>query len=105
MNKEQTERLVDQTSTFSGREIAKLMIAIQGAAYSVEHGNLTSKMVDEVVLIKVSDHKEKRKMFRGVGQVEPPKIIDTGKYSACLKNKEERHISLIYLILSQLVPQ
>ena len=86
MNKEQTDRLVDQTSTFSGREIAKLMIAIQGAAYAVEHGNLTSKMVDEVVQIKVSDHKEKRKMFRGLGQVEPPKSTDKGKYCACFKN-------------------
>ena len=62
MNSAQVKRIVDVTSTFSGREIAKLMIAIQGAAYASENGVLTSKMVDHTVKMKVSDHKEKLKM-------------------------------------------
>ena len=63
MNKEQINRLVYQTSTFSGREIAKLMIAIQGAAYAAVNGTLTSTLVDNIVMMKVVDHKEKRRII------------------------------------------
>ncbi len=70
MDKEQMERLVNQTSTFSGREIAKLMIALQGAAYAVEGGVLTSKLIDEIVLMKVADHRVKRLMF-GIQEEQP----------------------------------
>jgi ATPase family AAA domain-containing protein 3A/B len=62
LNEEQMKRIVDATETFSGREIAKLMIAVQGATYASEDGTLTPEMVDEIVAVKVSDHKEKRGM-------------------------------------------
>ena len=68
MNNAQVKRLVDATDTFSGREIAKLMIAVQGAAYASENGVLTSKMIDQTVKLKIADHKEKRKMS-GVAEI------------------------------------
>jgi len=66
MNEKQVKRISNITETFSGREIAKLMIAIQGATYASEDCSLTAKMVDEIVKIKVSDHKEKKENMCGM---------------------------------------
>ncbi len=60
MNHRQLNRIAKATETFSGREIAKLMIAVQGAAYGSDKGILSSKMIDDVVKVKVADHKAKR---------------------------------------------
>jgi hypothetical protein len=62
MSTEQIQRVVEFTSSFSGREISKLMIAVQGALIGAEESILTPKMLDDIVLQKVEDHKEKRKM-------------------------------------------
>jgi ATPase family AAA domain-containing protein 3A/B len=62
MNDRQLKRIAVATETFSGREIAKLMIAIQGAAYGSNNGILSSKMIDDIVKVKVADHKAKRKI-------------------------------------------
>lgn len=68
MDERQRKRISDATDRFSGREIAKLIIAIQGAAYASEKGIVTSKMIDDIVKIKVADHKEKREMCGTIPQ-------------------------------------
>jgi ATPase family AAA domain-containing protein 3A/B len=46
---------------FSGREISKVCVALQAAAYGTENAALDSKMVDSVINDKIRDHKEKIK--------------------------------------------
>lgn len=59
MNENQLNSIVSMTAGFSGREIAKLMIGVQGGIYSSENATLTSDIVDTVVTSKVRDHKNK----------------------------------------------
>jgi AAA+ superfamily predicted ATPase len=59
MNENQLNSIVSMTAGFSGREIAKLMIGVQGGIYSSENATLTSDIVDTVVTSKVKDHKNK----------------------------------------------
>ena len=46
---------------FSGREISKLCIAFQAAAYGKANASLDGSTVDEVVANRVQDHNEKKK--------------------------------------------
>lgn len=59
MNENQLNSIVSLTAGFSGREIAKLMIGIQGGIYSSKNATLTSDTVDMIVKSKVKDHKNK----------------------------------------------
>jgi AAA+ superfamily predicted ATPase len=59
MNENQLNSIVSMTAGFSGREIAKLMIGVQGGIYSSENATLTSDIVDTVVTSKVKDHMNK----------------------------------------------
>ena len=62
MNEPQVQSIVKATTGFSGREIAKLMIALQGAIYASSDGVLTSKMIDKIVASKVQEHEVKLEM-------------------------------------------
>ncbi len=62
MGEDQVKRIVKATDGFSGREIAKLMIAFQGAIYASSSGILTSKMIEKIVQTKVEEHKVKLEM-------------------------------------------
>ena len=45
--------------SFSGREISKLAVAWQAAAYGSDDGNLTEEMMDVVVEIAMAQHHQK----------------------------------------------
>lgn len=65
MNEEQINNIVARTTGFSGREIAKLMIAVQGSVFASNDGVLTSAMLEKIVSTKVDDHAMKIKMMNG----------------------------------------
>ena len=62
MDVSQIAEVVQATDDFSGREIAKLIIALQGIIYASSDGVLTRKMVQMIVETKVAEHKDKRQM-------------------------------------------
>jgi hypothetical protein len=63
---EQLEEAADATAGFSGREISKLMVALQSSFYaSNTDGILTQKDAWDVLLTKVQEHKEKKRMISG----------------------------------------
>jgi len=79
MNEEQINTIVARTTGFSGREIAKLMIAVQGSVFASNDGVLTSAMLEKIVSTKVDEHVMKLKMMNGTLENEeedgsPPKI-------------------------------
>ena len=63
MDDEQHKIAVDLTNGFSGREIGKLMIAMQGAVYASSDGKLTAANARNIIENKVSEHKDKREMI------------------------------------------
>ena len=66
MTGEQLEEAADATAGFSGREISKLMVALQSSFYaSNTDGLLTQKDAWDVLLTKVQEHKEKKRMISG----------------------------------------
>jgi ATPase family AAA domain-containing protein 3A/B len=56
--------LAHELDGFSGREIAKLMISVQGAAYGSAAGRLTREMLLRVVQWKVQEHRAKGRMAK-----------------------------------------
>ncbi len=50
------------TTNFSGRQIAKLMISLQGAVYGTKDIKLTPELIQKVTLRKISENKRKREM-------------------------------------------
>ena len=56
------EEIARLTEGFSGREIEKVMVAIQGSVYGSDNLNLTAKMLLEEVRFKVHEHCGKIKM-------------------------------------------
>jgi len=66
MDDEQLGSVVDATHGFSGREIGKLMIAIQANLYSSDRGKVTKDMVQTITDIKVDEHREKLKLAMDV---------------------------------------
>jgi SpoVK/Ycf46/Vps4 family AAA+-type ATPase len=62
MDEKQVEDITKATEGFSGREIAKLMIAIQGNVYASTDGKLTREMITDIVNLKVNDHEMKIRM-------------------------------------------
>lgn len=56
---EKCSRIAEMTEGLSGREIAKLGVAWQAAAFASEDGILTSEMVDARVMDAVKQHKQK----------------------------------------------
>ena len=54
---------VQKTTGFSGRELAKTMIAIQGCMYGSNNGKVDVQMIEKVVRVKTAEHKEKRVMM------------------------------------------
>jgi hypothetical protein len=63
MNTEQLNDIVAKTGGFSGREISKLMIAVQGAIFASSDGILTPIMIEKIVSIKVKEHNMKVEMM------------------------------------------
>ncbi len=59
MNDNQIRETVEKTSGFSGREIGKLMVSMQGAVHSSETGRLSQVKCKEIIDTKVEEHKEK----------------------------------------------
>jgi hypothetical protein len=62
MNETQLAHFVKSTNGFSGREIAKLMISVQGAIYSSSDGKLNYEMVRNVLETKTKEHQMKMEM-------------------------------------------
>merc|ERR1711924_5361 len=60
-------KLARELDGFSGREIAKLMISVQGTAYGTSSGHLSHEMLRRVVKWKVDEHHAKHRMARGLG--------------------------------------
>lgn len=56
-------KAVEATDGFSGREIGKLMVALQSSLYSSDDGHLSRDMVIKVLKTKVLEHEQKRKMI------------------------------------------
>jgi hypothetical protein len=52
----------EEVAGFSGREIAKLMISVQGAAYGSPDGMLSKDLFKRVVRWKVEEHHKKDSM-------------------------------------------
>ena len=65
MDEEQLWSIVAATEGFSGREIGKLMVAVQANLYSSDSGKLTKDMVQNIAEIKVDEHREKLRMAAG----------------------------------------
>lgn len=66
MTGEQLEDAADATAGFSGREISKLMVAMQSALHACSNsGILTQKDAWDILLTKVQEHKEKKRMISG----------------------------------------
>ena len=61
---EQLAAVVNITKGFSGREIGKLMIAIQGFLNSSNDGILRKEDVTQLVNTKLVEHEQKKKMIR-----------------------------------------
>jgi len=59
----QLQRAVEATDGFSGREIGKMMIAMQGALYGTDDGNLSVDDAWSVIKIKVAEHDDKKRMI------------------------------------------
>ena len=68
MSEDQVLDLTAKTTGFSGREIAKLMISVQGVVFSSKDMKLSSNMVDELVNIKVKEHEMKLHLKGGKGR-------------------------------------
>ena len=55
------EYLAEKTDGFSGREISKLIVSCQAAAYAAEDGLLTEKMIEEKLRLAMEAHDKKMK--------------------------------------------
>lgn len=76
MTDPQIASIVKSTEGFSGREIAKLMISIQGLVYASEGGVLTATMVNQLVDIKIDEHRMKNIGFSNYEPVISRKQMD-----------------------------
>jgi len=65
MDQDQLGSIVAATEGFSGREIGKLMIAVQANLYASNDGKLSKKMAQSITDIKVDEHREKLRMAAG----------------------------------------
>ena len=68
MTGEQLESTVAVTYGFSGREIGKLMVALQGAMYVAKDGRLDFVAAWKLIETKVREHQEKADMVSGQGK-------------------------------------
>lgn len=59
------EELAVKTDGYSGREISKLIVSCQSAAYSSDDGILTEKMIDERLAQSLASHDKKIKWRSG----------------------------------------
>ena len=64
LSKERMQILAKKTNGFSGREISKLMIAVQYAMFLSNDGVLTTDLFEATVQAKLKEHQEK-KLFTG----------------------------------------
>ena len=68
LSKNWLKKGVEITKNFSGREISKLMIAIQGMLYGSKNGSISLSDVVHAISRKVKEHEEKAAMVKaGVG--------------------------------------
>ena len=68
MTGEQLETTVAVTLGFSGREIGKLFIALQGAMYVSKNGQLSHQQAWKLIKTKVREHHEKLDLVGKVGK-------------------------------------
>lgn len=62
MNDTQLHHFVKATDGFSGREIAKLMLSLQGAIYSSIDGKLDYNLAANILEMKIKEHEMKAEM-------------------------------------------
>lgn len=79
-------KMACMTDGMSGREIAKLGVAWQAAAYASESGVLTEKMVLEKVEDHVKQHKQKVKQYHFTGTY----ILKHGLFFRLSGNRNKR---------------
>lgn len=95
---EQLEEAADETAGFSGREISKLMVALQSSFYaSNTDGVLTKEEAWDVLLTKVQEHKEKKRMISGnedvtVAASSGHSEVDNHTLSSPLSQTKEEHV-------------
>ena len=58
-----TKEGAEKCKGFSGRELAKVMIAVQGVLYGSEKGKLREEDIKRVIRQKVVEHEEKKMML------------------------------------------
>jgi len=63
--------VVKETAGFSGREIGKMMVALQSALHSSEDGKINKRDVNNILNIKTKEHAEKMKMVCSHTILEP----------------------------------
>ena len=73
------ENVGNATENFSGRQIAKLMISLQGAVYGTHAIKLTPELIQKVTQRKISENKRKREMAG----------IDDGESTAAIKKMKQ----------------
>ena len=64
MGEDQLLEAASITAGFSGREIGKLMLAIQSTLYSSPDGELTVRDIQTIVETKVNEHRDKQFMMK-----------------------------------------
>eukprot|EP00816_Leptocylindrus_hargravesii_P013594 CAMPEP_0196825624 /NCGR_PEP_ID=MMETSP1362-20130617/93163_1 /TAXON_ID=163516 /ORGANISM="Leptocylindrus danicus, Strain CCMP1856" /LENGTH=651 /DNA_ID=CAMNT_0042206081 /DNA_START=1301 /DNA_END=3256 /DNA_ORIENTATION=- len=67
MGEDQLLEAASVTAGFSGREIGKLMLAIQSTLYSSPDGELTVRDIQTIVETKVNEHRDKQFMMKPQG--------------------------------------
>ena len=91
MDGKQLEEIAIATDGFSGREIAKLMIALQGEIYASAEGTLTRNMIENIVQLKVTAHDIKKKM--GLGPLNKGKDNHSNSTHDCDDNDSVTELS------------
>ena len=74
------------TVSFSGRQIAKLMISVQGAVYGTNNAIMTPELLQEITTRKIAENKRKREMAHESRQTA---LHDDNERDA--KRKKEQH--------------
>jgi len=65
LNKESLAEIAQRLDGFVGRDISKLVIALQSQAYASSNGRITKEMVDQVVQRKIAQKESQQQGFKG----------------------------------------
>lgn len=84
LNEGQLLEAASMTTGFSGREIGKLMLAIQSILYSSRNGELTINDIRATIEIKVNEHSDKQLMMK------PPDEVISNIHSKQVEHRDDR---------------